>query len=527
MSKVISGKDLRARLMARMDSAVDDENYWLEVLSTPGHRDLLQIIFLENPQSVSELSRLASRAQPNVSRSLSALMRARLVELKSSGRMSAPMLTEFGHRKLEELGLLKQGESVMENPVVEMATEAQDSPPYLFVSFNAAGDDASGRLCINAPINNRITVGTDGDNLRAAVMRLFDNWWRIWYRRDAPYKVGAFSVFGNDELTLLFRSTGPRVERLLRIGTGAHQQLERDTVDRASFEQDLFKHVFDPVAAAYDLRMEGLGEIFSSNRSRLLDSYSQPAERDFCRTAGALNLMPYSLSDGMAEVVRELISSMPDEDSRLDFASVVLIDEFEALSAHIREGMKVAKGRNTLVGIPDFAESIYNDISGLAGSGLRPWQKGISAAKALRSHLKLGGEVAIGDVQRLARLFGADNFELSSLDSTAINAFQEDFGGAPTVLVQEEGSARGAAFALARAVGDYLVFQSKKSCVANSYTDRQAVGRAFAAEFMAPASGVISMVDEEERSFAQVAAHYEVPFEVVKRQYHNNFIEAA
>jgi hypothetical protein len=42
---------------------------------------------------------------------------------------------------------------------------------------------------------------------------------------------------------------------------------------------------------------------------------------------------------------------------------------------------------------------------------------------------------------------------------------------------------------MARAIGDYLVFGSREASIVDIYSDRQAVGRAFAAEFMAPAEG--------------------------------------
>jgi Zn-dependent peptidase ImmA (M78 family) len=74
---------------------------------------------------------------------------------------------------------------------------------------------------------------------------------------------------------------------------------------------------------------------------------------------------------------------------------------------------------------------------------------------------------------------------------------------------------------MARAIGDYLVFGSREASIVDIYSDRQAVGRAFAAEFMAPAEGVVRMI-EEGISLNTVAEHYGVVREVVRRQYANN-----
>jgi len=234
-------------------------------------------------------------------------------------------------------------------------------------------------------------------------------------------------------------------------------------------------------------------------------------------------MTPYNLTDGKAQQVRGLIKSMPDEDTRLDFASVVLIDEIDAASARISEGIARSKDSNALSTLPHFASDLQAQISTLASSGVRPWQKGTSAAKALRSHLGLALDASVGDAAKLARLCGAKDFVTHHLESKALRAFQERVSGSPTVLVQEGSTPQSTAFVLARAIGDYLVFQSDKSCVAKTYTDRQAVGRAFAAEFMAPAEGVIAMIDEDEQSTTQVAEHYQVPFDVVMHQYGNNY----
>lgn len=524
MSRIISGKDLQAKLLARKDRAVPSKDAWMDVLGAPGHRELLSIIAKQRPQSIGELSKVAGRAQPNVSRSLSALMRTDLVSVVSSGRVSIPSLTEFGFQKATEFGLLSDTEA----PAVEGSGNGaevviQRVAPYLFVSPDAEIEGGVGRLCINAPIHRQIVVGTDSEDLRAASHRLFDHWWRMWYRRDAPFKIGMFSFDGREELTLLLRSNGTRIDRILRPRPGSQLQLTRDTIDCSTFEHELLNSVLRPVVAACSKNGAQFDELLASKLSRLVDSYAEPAERAFCRTAGALNLPAYDLTDELAEQVRELVASMPDEDARLDFASVMLVGEIAAVSNQIEASIKQSSGRNTLTGVPGFVAALQPQISGLAGGGLKPWQKGTTAAKAFRAHLNFSADAAIGSATKLAHLCGAEDFPFHDLGTNELLAFQAEVNDAPAVLVQE-GGARGAAFVLARAVGDYLVFQSKKSCVANKYTDRQAVGRAFAAEFMAPADGVVSMIDEEERSVTQVAAHYGVPLEVVEHQYLNNYL---
>lgn len=88
------------------------------------------------------------------------------------------------------------------------------------------------------------------------------------------------------------------------------------------------------------------------------------------------------------------------------------------------------------------------------------------------------------------------------------------------MVVRDEGPSS-TLFLIARAIGDYAWFGSREAPITDRYTNRQALGRAFAAEFLAPAAGVIQMVEDEERSFGEVAAHYGVHAAVVQHQYDN------
>jgi predicted transcriptional regulator len=58
----------------------------LNVLASAEHRELLQVIHLERPETVSRLAELTGRAQPNISRSLQQLAKHGLIELVRNGR---------------------------------------------------------------------------------------------------------------------------------------------------------------------------------------------------------------------------------------------------------------------------------------------------------------------------------------------------------------------------------------------------------------------------------------------------------
>ncbi len=63
----------------------------LNVLASAEHRELLQVIHLERPETVSRLAELTGRAQPNISRSLQQLAKHGLIELVRNGREVRPV----------------------------------------------------------------------------------------------------------------------------------------------------------------------------------------------------------------------------------------------------------------------------------------------------------------------------------------------------------------------------------------------------------------------------------------------------
>ena len=208
-----------------------------------------------------------------------------------------------------------------------------------------------------------------------------------------------------------------------------------------------------------------------SKLARLKDTLSQKAELTFAR-AGALGASPYALSSDEAQQVRALIAMMPDEEPRLDYASAVLTEEREAASEWTRSEIGKHGERNAMEILNELARfraiSQRQDRAPLQLMHLQP-----------RYASTLTPDVSVAGVSRLATIFGADDFQASSSAPASLRAFQSQVRDAPTIVAEDEGP-RNTAFILARATGDFLAFQSKASCVADLYTDRQAVGRAFA-----------------------------------------------
>ncbi len=63
----------------------------LNVLSSSEHMEILRVIHQNRPETVSQLSKIIGRAQPNISRSLQQLAKHGLIQLVREGREVRPL----------------------------------------------------------------------------------------------------------------------------------------------------------------------------------------------------------------------------------------------------------------------------------------------------------------------------------------------------------------------------------------------------------------------------------------------------
>lgn len=516
MAKTISASAMRDRLLKPAKASVASDD-WVRILAIPGHRELLGLIARNSPPSIGALAELADRAQPNISRALTALVGGGLVVLEVTGRRSVPRLTEHGAARARELGLLE-----------EAATISDLAAPDELFSIAAEPDDSQDSDAIAGSLKTwlwltsakeQVPAQTHGD-LDAVARRVLENWWRLHYRRDAPFKLWEFELeqYAPARFAFLAKVQGANIHLHARNTSGRTLNLEHASRVFAvnAFEDHLLNEVMRPLAARHWLAGRSARPLHALLR-RIDDSREQPAERTFCRTAGALGLSPYDLDDQRAGQIRELIELIEDEESRLDFSSAVLGEALGDGQAWTRQELEKFREKNALPVLGKLREICVARI----GKTTRPYRQGYALAQIARDHLKLKEDMAIEGVAGIAKHFGAENgLELSGDAPGMLRAFQSVAGDVPTFVVENEG-ARSSAFTLARSIGDFLAFGSRASCVAGIYTDRQAVGRAFAAEFLAPRRAVENMIEEGDESIFQIANHFGVSRSVIERQYQN------
>lgn len=514
----VSIGDMRNRLLAKLAEPRPVET-WVEVLASAGNRELLGLIGSEEPQSIGALADFAHRAQPNVSRALSSLVSAGLVETRGDGRRTIPRLTTLGYEKARDYNLLDLGAApevhVDEDHIV--ATVIED----------VSNDDAQGpdlvpglfELSVWERASNRASAAVIRTDLNELAQRVLTDWWRMLYRRNSFWRLGDAVLQGklsDRRVTVHIGSNGRAAEFSLRDGNGEAVLLAGNGEPIPRFENALLEAFVRPVAA--NLRVAGrVDRPLHSMLARLMESRADVDETGFCRVAGALDISPYELSDDVARDVRKVVFTFADEDARLDFASSLAVDELREQSDWLDREIARHADSNGL-GALDRLRARCVPTRGSAP--LLPWRLGRDCARMVRKEFGFGADRGVRGFAEVATLFGADGFEVSEVAPGALRGFQTMRRDEPVVFVEDEGSIP-TAFTLCRAIGDYVAHGSPASCVADIYTERQAVGRAFAAEFLAPGEGVVRMAEEEGQSIGRIARHFGVAPEVVHRQYDN------
>lgn len=204
----------------------------------------------------------------------------------------------------------------------------------------------------------------------------------------------------------------------------------------------------------------------------------------FCDAAAALGLDPYELDDQAVGSIESLGAIMGPE----------LVAEFAAAvdPRRIREDADwVAQGLKRISHEPGAARGPLAKLRGLEhhdGAAGPPWEIGWDQARAARRILRVSDTDAIG----------LDGFivhkHLASAD-TALQAVASGVSGRIEVVLGLSAGIAGQRFIDGRALWRSLHVRHRPSLLTTAATFEQRVERAFAAELLAPASGIAKLID--------------------------------
>ena len=368
------------------------------------------------------------------------------------------------------------------------------------------------------------------------------DWWRIFGSRDRrhsllPYRTG----FILPDLRLGFDGATFEIVGHQQICTNPglrFWEVEGEVMPRADAEVALANFV---QAVVDQLASEGVEDCeVALAWARVAASRADAAEAAFCEAAGALGVDPYTISD---------------EDARfIEGAGELFADEalIEFLAGGRRNPNPSPNGprfhfihrRSTLAWLRDLGsrkryESNLPKLAELRGQfrtsstrrpDERPWAQGYRMARLLGSELKLNGS-HLKTPEALAKKLGGKDFQrVAGADvDPSIRAMVAQNGAESRIHLRDRGRGKflwaeqAETFALTRAIGDALCSSQSGHRVVNNLhnAEQQAVGRAFAAEFLAPVENVLGMA-EEGLDNEEIASEFNVSPQVVQHQLDNS-----
>ena len=252
-------------------------------------------------------------------------------------------------------------------------------------------------------------------------------------------------------------------------------------------------------------------------------------EAEFCGTAAGLGWDPYALDDEDRARVLELAEALPGTVLE-EAAAAIDPRNLSADCAAISRAIDSA-GRNGLAleRLRPVREEIRRDERPAPPN---PWTEGYELAQRIRRNLELDG-VPLPTMTDIEGALGEAPGSLERMPPV-------DFGGAAlvdgVVARDDEGNPAFALrtlrgdngrFLFCRALAEMLAPPGPGALLTRAYTERQQRGRAFAAEFLAPSSGLRAKVSRrvvDEEDINELAETFGVSSLVVKHQIENHRI---
>ena len=259
--------------------------------------------------------------------------------------------------------------------------------------------------------------------------------------------------------------------------------------------------------------------------ARVVESRQKPEEAAFCEAAGALGVDPYSVADADADFIIDAGRLFSGTSTSLfDFLSGIATIEGSyrrSTLIKISEVDRQMEDHSRLPELRNASMTIADDIRQIR-SGEGPWGPGYRAAQALRNVLGIATGDTFGCFSEIAGQLGAGGFNYSE-GLSMVNAVVSRHDDVFVHLRQpRHAGSEYEMFNFARAVGDAVCFPNDGCSVVNGLhgAERQAMGRAFAAEFLAPVDAVVITIAEG-LDIEEIAGKFAVFPQVIEHQLEN------
>ena len=405
--------------------------------------------------------------------------------------------------------------------------DAGPSPDKLAQSTMAALSVEAGGAIVTAALDRR-----NGIYAKEVVVPLFSvaewlvtNWWHIWHEvSDTSQQPPDFEcrhnlAFAGDGFVLphlsVVRASGrvrlawtrykPEHARIEFVDEGQHD------VDRDQLELE-FRNLIDAVLE----RLHGDPELSAAADNlalawRAINDLDED-ELAFSRAAALLGIDPFDVPEHVADAV---VAFCEHTDPSIRDDALALANG--GLLAPVRAWLNDA----TVALAQEQQDDSWSDIRQMlpAAPPAEPWARGYALARATRARIAAdGGPIDFAELGPLA---------IPQRDTNPPSLRIHGLVGrdTPACMTTPRGPV-GTRFLIARALGEYLSRSSPgPSLLSSLATDRQALSRAFAAEFLAPAESLRQRIAGEHvhaEETDDLAHEFRVSSELIRRQIQNH-----
>ena len=261
-----------------------------------------------------------------------------------------------------------------------------------------------------------------------------------------------------------------------------------ESVPVHTFENDVRDFIANVVQRLLEEKVEATP--LANRWSRIIETLGNAQEKDFCQAAGALGVDPYTCTEDTASFIGAA-ATIFDGDELEEFLAGVRPESGMSAIGWVRQAEQQPDDSWCLL---PAIEDCRKDLAFRKTAGA-PWTAGYASARRVRRHLQISESEPVTDLSALATRLGNNRFRATEPSNTGLRGVSHLLRGRPRAIVGGSRHPAALLFAVARTFGDAIHFgSSKPSPITDQIgTYRQALARAFAAEFLAPLTPILEM----------------------------------
>jgi hypothetical protein len=264
------------------------------------------------------------------------------------------------------------------------------------------------------------------------------------------------------------------------------------------------------------LSEQGINSLLADRWQLIKESIANPEETEFCRAAGALGVDPYMCTNDVAAFI-ESASSLFESDDLEEFLAGIPPESGSNAISWLKQAERQSGEFFLLPAIEDCRREVA-----FRKASVPPWTTGYSSARKVRRFLRLSETEPVEDLKALATRLGNPRFRATEPSPKGLRGISRVQPQSPQAIVGGSRHPKTLLFAVVRTFGDAIHFGGPhRSPVTDRVgTYRQQLGRAFAAEFLAPVQAVIDM-DQRGDPIDEIAENFGVSEIVISHQLEN------